>query len=316
MESLSGLAAFVHAAEQRSYVAAGRILGVSSSAVAKSVARLEARLGVRLLNRTTRSVGLTEEGAAFHERCKRILDEIGDAEAALSQSRARPTGRLRVSVPQIVGHHLLLPHLPDFMARFPDIELDIDFEDRVVDIVAGGLDVAVRSGDLADTRLIARTIGEQHFVVCGSDGYVERHSEPQAPADLAGHACIHFKYPSSGRLAPWAFRPPLDDPRLPASLVFNNTDAGLRAAMDGLGLAHLPVYVALPMIEAGALRPVLTGFMRPFGTLSLVWPSNRQLSPKVRAFVDFTIERLRDRPAAFEPAQPPSRDPAGLPLSP
>lgn len=293
MESLAGIAAFVHAAEQRSYVMAGRSLGISSSAIAKNVSRLEARLGVRLLNRTTRSIGLTEVGAVFYERCRRILDDVRDAEATLSQSRKRPQGRLRVSVPLIVGHHLLMPQLPAFRSRYPDIALDIELDDRVVDIVAEGLDVAIRSGDLPDSQLVARTIGPQHFVVCGSPSYFERHGMPKAPDDLLRHACIHFKYPSSGRLAPWAFRPPHENLRMPGSLTFNNTDAGLRAAIDGLGLAHLPVYVARPSIDAGLLRPALSDFMQPFGMISYIWPSSRLLSPKVRAFVDFTLPPLR-----------------------
>lgn len=292
MESLTGLAAFVHAAEQRSYVVAGRILGVSSSAVAKNISRLEARLGVRLLNRTTRSISLTEAGGVFYDRCRRILDDLRDAEAVLSESREQPQGRLHVSVPLIVGHHLLMPHLAAFRSLHPRLELDVALDDRVTDIVAEGVDVAIRSGDLADSRLMARRIGPQHFVVCGSPAYLGRHGVPQGPDDLLRHACIHFKYPSSGRLAPWAFRPPHDGRRLPASLVFNNTDAGLRAAVDGLGLAHLPVYVARPAIDAGRLQPVLTGDMVPFGALSCVWPANRLLSPKVRAFVDFAVDRL------------------------
>jgi len=303
MESLTGYSAFVLAAEQHSYVAAGRILGISSSAVAKSISRLEAGLGVRLLSRTTRSVGLTDEGAIFYERCKRILDDIRDAEATVSQSRERPKGRLRVSVPHIVGRHLLLPHLATFTQRFPEIELDINFEDRVVDIVAEGLDVAVRSGELTDTRLIARSIGKQHFVVCGSATYFNHYNRPETPTELGRHICIHFKYPSSGRLAPWSFRPPYGDLRLPESMIFNNTDAGLYASIDGIGLAHLPVYVARPAIEAGVLKPVLADFMLPFGSLSLVWPSNRQLSPKVRAFVDFAIERLQANSKAFLPIE-------------
>lgn len=302
MDGLAGLVAFVHAVEQRSYVAAARILGVSSSAVSKSVARLETRLGVRLLSRTTRSIGVTEEGALFYERCKRLLDELWDAEATLVQSRETPRGRLRVSVPQIFGLHLLMAQLPEFTERFPDIELDVDLEDQVVDIVANGLDVAVRSGHLPDTRLVARLIGEQHFVVCGSDAYFKRRTRPQVPGDLGQHSCIHFKYPSSGRLAPWSFVQPYADTPIPASLVFNNTEAGLAAATKGLGMAHLPVYVAAPGIASGALRPVLTEFMVPFGALWLIWPSSRQLSPKVRAFVDFVIERLATVPHAFQRA--------------
>ncbi|MFS2177212.1 LysR family transcriptional regulator [Rhizobium pisi] len=307
MESLASVFAFVHAAEQQSYVGAARIAGVSPSAVGKAVARLESRLGVRLFNRTTRSISLTEEGAVLYERYKRIIDDMDDAEATILQSRERPRGRLRVSVPHIVGHHLLMPILPAFAARFPEIELDVDFEDRVIDLVAEGLDVVVRSGELADARLIARHLGDQHFVVCASPGYLERHGQPQTPDDLSRHACIHFKYPSSGRVAPWAFRAPYERLLPPKSLTFNNTDAGLRAAQDGLGLAHLPVYVAEPHIRAGTLIPVLTPFMVPFGSLSLVWPSNRQLSPKVRAFVDFVVENCAARPDAFRPAASLSR---------
>jgi DNA-binding transcriptional LysR family regulator len=302
VESLAGVVAFVYAAEQQSYVAAARVAGVSPSAIGKAVARLESRLGVRLFNRTTRSISLTEEGAVLYERYKRILDDMDDAEATVSRSRERPKGRLRVSVPHIVGHHLLMPILPIFAERFPEIELDIDFEDRVIDLVAEGLDVVVRSGELADARLIARHLGDQHFVVCGSPDYLKRHGRPETPDDLSRHACIHFKYPSSGRVAPWAFRPPCERLLLPRSLTFNNTDAGLRAARDGLGLAHLPVYVAEPDMRTGNLVPVLTSFMVPHGSLSLVWPSNRQLSPKVRALVDFVVANFAARPDAFRPA--------------
>jgi DNA-binding transcriptional LysR family regulator len=293
MESLAGIAAFVSAAEQRSYVAAGRVLGVSSSAIAKSVSRLEARLGVRLLSRTTRSIGLTEEGRIFYDLSRSILDDLRDAEATVSRSREKPRGRLRVSVPHIVGHHLLMPLLPAFRAAYPEIELDIELDDRVVDIVTEGVDVAIRSGELPDSRLVTRAIGSQHFVVCGSPAYLRKSGIPEIPGDLAGHLCIHFKYPTSGRLAPWAFHPAHMPRRLPTSLVFNNTDAGLRAATDGLGLAHLPSYVADQAMVSGSLRPVLTGFMQPLGVLACVWPSSRQLSPKIRAFVDFAVSDFR-----------------------
>ena len=301
MKSLTSIAAFVHAAEQQNYVAVARILGISPSAVAKAIVRLESHLGVRLFNRTTRSVSLTEEGALFYERCKHIINDLGDAEATIIQSRERPRGRLRVSVPHIVGHHLLMPILPVFAEKFPEIELDIDFEDHVVDLITEGIDVAIRSGDLTDSGLIARPLGEQHFVICASPGYLSRHGRPETPRDLAQHACIHFKYPSSGRIAPWAFAHADDRFVLPRGLTINNSDAALRAALDGMGLVHLPVYVARPRIEDGSLVPVLTSYMAQFGSLSLLWPSNRQLLPKVRAFVDTVIEGLAARPDAFRP---------------
>ncbi|MES4614940.1 MAG: LysR family transcriptional regulator [Ewingella sp.] len=301
MESLKGMTAFVSAAELLSYAGAGRVLGVSSSAIAKSVARLENELGVRLFYRTTRSIGLTEEGAIFYERCKHILDDIYDAQAMISSTRSRPKGRLRVSVPQIFGHNLLMPLLPEFLKVYPEIELDIDFEDRVIDIIGEGIDIAVRSGELRDTRLIGHRLGEQHFVVCGSKSYLEKQGTPQDPTDLVKHNCIHFKYPSNGLLAQWSFSAPNTHLSLPRNLIFNNTDAGLRAAIDGLGIAHLPVYVAESAIKNKLLQPILTEFMVPLGSLSLIWPSNRHLSPKVRAFVDFIINEVRANPAMFEP---------------
>ncbi|WP_137132963.1 LysR family transcriptional regulator [Rhizobium sp. FY34] len=308
MESLSAIAAFIHTSEQQSYVAAARIMGLSPSAVGKAVARLEKRLGVRLFHRTTRKMSLTEAGAVFYERCKRIVDDLGDAEATILQSRDNPAGRLRVSMPHIFGHHLFMPILPIFVRSFPDIELDVDFEDRVVDLVADGVDIVVRSGEMADSGLIARTLCQQHFVVCGSPDYLCRRGRPQMPADLTEHACVHFKYPSSGRVAPWAFKAPHERLILPRALTFNNTDAGLQAALAGLGLAHLPVYVAEPYIQNGGLIPVLTSFMVPLGSLSLVWQSSRQLSPKVRAFADFVIEHMASQSRTFKDAVTVSRN--------
>lgn len=192
-----------------------------------------------------------------------------------------------MSVPQIFGHTFLMPLLPKFLAKYPDIQLDIDFEDRVVDIIAERIDIAVRSGLLVDNRLVGRKLGEQYFVVCASQKYIDLYGAPSTPAELIEHHCIHFKYPSSGRIAPWSFMAPYENLDLPKNLIFNNTYAGLRAAMDGLGIAHLPVYVAEDAFKKHQLTPILTEYMLPLGTMSLIWPSNRHLSPKVRAFADF-----------------------------
>lgn len=295
MESFRSINAFVHAAELSSYAAAARVLGISPSAIAKSVARLEDSLGVRLFHRTTRSIGLTEEGHVFYERCKFILDEIRNTRNMITETRATPRGKLHVSVPQIFGHSLLMPLLPKFLAQFPDLQLDIDFEDRVVDLIAEGIDVAVRSGELADNRLVGRKLGEQYFVVCASPAYIKAHGLPVTPADLLDQYCIHFKYPSSGRIAAWSFVKPYENLDLPRNLIFNNTHAGLRAAVDGLGVAHLPVYVAEEAFQQGLLTPLLSDYMLPLGAMSLIWPSNRHLSPKVRAFSDFIISELATR---------------------
>lgn len=291
LDSLTGLAAFVHAAEARSFAAAGRQLGVSASAISKSIGRLEARLGVRLLNRTTRSVTLTEEGALFHQRCRRILDEIRDAEAALSHAVEVPRGRLRVSAPQWVGHRLLLPDLPAFLARFPEIWMDLDLEDRVVNVVEEGLDAVVRTGSLPDSGLMSRRLGVHRFVICGTPDYLRRRGMPMRPDDLAAHDCIRFKFPSTGLIEPWSLRGSVqgdeNSVRVPASLVFNNTDAVVWAATAGLGLAQVPACVATHLLARGELRTVLDDFMIDKGSLWLLWPPNRHLSPKVRCFIDF-----------------------------
>lgn len=292
MDSLRGFTAFLHAVEQRSYVAAARLLGVSPSAISKSVSRLEDRLGVRLLNRTTRSIGVTEEGAVFYERCKRVLDDISDVKDTMRRSANAPKGKLKISVPHVFGQHMLLPLLPEFSERYPEIELDVEFDDQVVDLVANGIDVAIRTGDLADTRLVARKISDQRFVVCGSPEYLRLRGVPESPEDLHQHSCIQFKYPSSGRKAPWSFRDPHTNCSVSRSLVFNSTEAGLWAALHGMGLAHLPEYAVNARLQSGELRAVLTEYMQPFGSLWLVWPSNRQLSPKVRAFADHVVKTL------------------------
>ncbi|MET3970874.1 DNA-binding transcriptional LysR family regulator [Bradyrhizobium sp. S3.9.1] len=175
MDSLNGIVAFVRAAETLSFVAAGRMLGISASAVGKSVSKLEQSVGTRLFHRTTRRVSLTEEGALFFERCRRILDDLRDAEAMLSQAASTPRGRLRVSLPTI-GYRFLLPILPEFRRLYPEIELDLDFSDRIVDLVEEGLDAAIRSGALADSSLMSRRLGPFRFVLCAILSEQPRHA--------------------------------------------------------------------------------------------------------------------------------------------
>ncbi|MFT8718335.1 LysR substrate-binding domain-containing protein [Acetobacter sp.] len=299
MSSLSGLEPFVFAARFRSYVRAARHLGISASAVAKSVSRLEARMGVQLLNRTTRTIGLTEAGALFYERCRQALDDIRDAEAILHQTRTTPCGRLRVNVPHIVGQHLLMPLIARFVSRYPEIELDIALDDRIVDLIEEDIDIVIRSGNLPDSRLIARRIGDLPFITCASPAYLETHGHPVVPADIQNHRCLRYRYPNSGLLAPWVYAAPHEQPRLPETMIFNNSDAAARATIDGLGLAHLPVCVARDAIATGRLQPVLADYCLPIGSLWIVWATSRRLSPKVRAFADFLMEEFSNMPEEF-----------------
>jgi DNA-binding transcriptional LysR family regulator len=292
IESLGGILAFVRAAQQSSFTAAGRQLGISGSAVGKAVARLEQRLGVRLLHRTTRRIALTDAGGVFYQRALRALEDLREAEMALLEMSDTPRGRLRVSMPHNIGRLLLLPPLPGFIERYPQVDLDVHLDDRLVDIIGEGFDLVIRTGELADSSLIARRLGPQHFVLCGSPFYFSTHPLPLTPSDLAVHRCIHFRFPASGLLEPWSLCSDYADVRIPSSLTFNNSDGLVHAALGGSGIAQLPVYLARAHIDAGRLLAVLTSYMTVRGSIWLAWPSNRYVAPALRAFANFTIEHL------------------------
>ena len=293
MDSLSGLIAFVRAAESRSFVAAGERLGLSASAVGKSVTRLENKLGIRLLNRSTRRISLTEEGQLFFERCRRIAAEIEEAEAELSLIMETPKGRLRVSLPAI-GSRMLLPILPEFTQRYPDIELDLDFNDRLIDVIAEGVDVVIRSGDLGNSQLKARQLGPFRFALVGSSAYFARRGVPRVPRDLERHSCLRYKFPTTGQLQDWDLQIKTSELPLPlsAALTCNSVEALISAATQGLGIAYLPEFAVRQSLSDGVLQSVLTPYLTEGGKFSVLWPSNRHLLPKLRVFVDFLAERL------------------------
>ncbi|WP_175927692.1 MULTISPECIES: LysR family transcriptional regulator [unclassified Burkholderia] len=293
MENLGGFVVFVQVAETRSFVAAGRALGLSASAIGKRIARLEARLNVRLFHRSTRSITLTAEGARFLERCRRVIAEIDAAERELTHSAEAPRGRLRVSLPTIGT--LLLPVLADFMAAYPEIELDIDFSDRLVDVVDEGFDVVLRTGQPSDSRLSSRLLGHfrQHLVA--SPAYLERHGTPRTPADLARHRCLHYRFPSSGRLEIWPLRAPRTGtpPEVPVSMVSNNAETRLCFSLRGLGIACLPEFFVRDALDEGRLCTVLDDHVASRTPFYVLWPSGRHPMPKLRAFVDYMAEHLR-----------------------
>ncbi len=257
MDNLNGIVAFVRTAETLSFVAAGRKLGISASAVGKTIARLERSLGVRLFHRTTRRVTLTEEGRHFHERCHRILEELRDAEATLSASAQTPRGRLRVSLP-VIGYRFLLPVLPAFSARYPDIELDLDFNDRLVDVVEGGFDAVIRSGQLSDSSLMSRRLGPFRFVLCASPDYLARAGVPRGLADLAAHEGVRYRFPTTGKLQPWSLLPDGGEPpNLRCAMTCNNMEALRGAVIAGFGIGFMPDFLARDALAAGSLVEVL-----------------------------------------------------------
>ena len=292
MDSLNGFAVFVQVAETRSFVAAGRLLGVSASAIGKSVARLEDRLGVRLFHRSTRSVTLTAEGMLFLERSRRILAEIEAAELELAQASSAPRGRLRVSLPLVSS--LVLPVLGEFMREYPEIELDLDFTDQMVDVIEEGFDAVVRTGEPSDSRLTARRLGAFRSLLVASPDYLARRGTPQAPADLMQHHCLHYRFPHSGKLEPWTLRTMPDEPelQLPISMICNNIETRVCFALQGLGIAYLPDFSIREPLADGRLQPILLDYAERSGVFHVLWPASKYPSPKVRALVDFLCARV------------------------
>jgi DNA-binding transcriptional LysR family regulator len=292
MDSLGSLNVFVKAAENRSFTAAGRQLGVSSSAIGKAVARLEDRLGVRLFHRSTRTVTLTPEGAVFLERCRRILSEIEAAELEIAQTAGAPRGMLRVSLP-LVGA-LMMPAVCAFMRAYPEIELDLDFSDRIVDIIDEGFDVVLRAGEVQDSRLMNRLIGEFRLRLVASPDYLKRNGTPRRPEDLLSHACLHHRYATSGKLEPWPLRRNGKDVdiALPVAAIANTIEPLITMAEKGLGIACLPDNALRRQFREGRLRTVLDNYVEHSGPFRLLWPSSRYVSPKLRVFVDFMAQNL------------------------
>lgn len=292
MDSLSAISVFVQAAEVRSFVAAGRAMGISASAVSKSVARLEAKLGVRLFNRSTRNISLTPEGAQYLARCRRVMAELEAAGEELTQSSSLAQGKLRVSLPMIAK--TFLPVFAAFQHQYPNVQLDIQFTDRLVDVITEGFDVVIRSGVPKDSGLSARPLGNYRMLTVASPGYLTRRGIPQCPEQLLQHACIHFRFPKSGKLQAWVFirddHPVAID--LPISIVCNSVEGRMAFALDGLGITYAADFVIRDELASGELVEVLDDYTAEGGQFNVLWPSGRQLTPKLRAFIDFFAEHM------------------------
>jgi DNA-binding transcriptional LysR family regulator len=282
---------FVHAAEAKSFTVAGRQLGVSSSAIGKAVARTEERLGVRLLHRSTRSITLTAEGALFLERCRRIFSEIEAAELELSQTHDAPRGALRISLP-LVGT-LMMPTLVAFMRAYPEIKLDLDFSDRVVDVIEEGFDAVVRFAEAGDSRLMTRALGTYRRRLVAAPAYLAVKGVPLTLDDLKAHACLRHKFPTSGKVERW-LRPEHADveSELPRTAVASTLEPIVFMAEQGMGIAYLPDFVIGRQLREGILVTVLDEYSDLSGPLRILWPSSRHLAPKLRAFVDFLAANL------------------------
>lgn len=290
MDSLGPLNAFVLAAESRSFTAAGRRLGVSPSAIGKAIARLEERLGVRLFHRSTRSIALTPEGSLFLDRCLRILGEVEAAEQEIAQTQSAPRGRLRISLP--LAGMLTMPAVGAFMRAYPEIELELDFTDRVVEVIEEGFDAVIRAGEVSDSRLMSRMLGTFRLMLVCSPGYIAQRGMPRVPSDLLSHACLQHRYATSGKLEPWPLRNVGSEFALPTAAVANTIEPLIQLAEQGLGIACLPDFAIRPQLAQGSLVTVLEDHVEHAGPFQILWPSSRHLSPKLRVFVDFMARTL------------------------
>jgi len=295
MDKLRAMETFVRIVDRGSLTAAADSLRTSLPSVVRTLAALEAALDVRLLNRTTRRIALTDEGRDYYARCQRVLADVDDAEAALSARRAVPKGRLRLMAPVMFGRLHVAPVISEFIGKYPAVQVDLTLLDRVVDLVEEGIDVGVRIGRLPDSSLVALPIGQTRRIVCASPAYLKRAGTPVSLADLAAHRCVSF-----GGLAPgneWTFATGGKAMRVTVApaLASNHIDPVLDACVGGAGLGQFLSYQVRALLEAGKLKRVLADFEPAPLPIHAIYPSARLLSSNVRALVDWAVPRLRAR---------------------
>jgi len=297
MDSPGEMAAFVRVIELGGFSAAARHFGLTPSALSKLVTRLEARLAVRLLNRTTRKLMLTVEGEAYFSRSQRILAEIQEAEAEVTRYRMRPRGLLRVNVGVAFGLHQMAQAMPLFLERYPDIKLELDVTDRMVDLLEEGADLALRTGPLPDSTLIARKICDLQRVICAAPSYLARYGIPHIPDDLANHNCIAIS--GSAKLNQWPFQTSSGRQTLTVTgnVTANNAETVLQLGMAGMGIIRLGDNIVGDEISRGSLIPILTNshLVEPL-PLNAVYPQGRHRSPKVGAMIDFLVQQFAGTP--------------------
>jgi DNA-binding transcriptional LysR family regulator len=292
LERLTGLVAFARAGSLGSYTAAARALSISPSAVSKSVQRLEQQLGLALFTRTTRSLTLTPEGRDLHNRTLRLLRDAEEIEQAASTARGEPSGVLKVAAPLPIGIHLLCPALPQFREQHPKVSIDLRLNDQIVDIIEEGIDIAIRVGELPDSRLLSRRLAPNLLCAYASPAYLARRGTPQNPDQLVGHDCVNVRFQSSGQLLHWRFAV---DGRIvevtpESGVTVDASDGVLAVAAAGGGIGVSPTYVAAPYVARGELVPVLGRLAVERSKITALWPESRRASPNVKAFLAF----LRD----------------------
>lgn len=295
MDRIQAMQIFTQVVTQGSYSRAATTLGVPRAAATQAVQQLEARLGIRLLNRTTRHVSLTLDGDLYYQRCLVILGDLEDAESTFRAGRTLPKGRLRIDMPGVLGRTLVIPALPDFTRRYPDITLELGVRDRPVDLIREGVDCVLRAGDLKDGSLVCRPITTLEQVTVASPGYLDAHGTPQTPQDLEGrHRMVRYLSSRSGRPYDLEFIEGgiLTSFSLPGSITVSDAAAYVAAGVSGFGLVQAPRYHVDPLIARGELLEVLPGFRPPAMPLSVLYPPGRHQLPRLRVFIDWLCDLL------------------------
>ncbi len=295
MDRIQAMQVFARVAELASFTGAAEDLRLPRASVTKLVRQLEARLGARLLQRTTRSVRLTTDGEAYYERCVRLLADFEETEAAFLHTVASPAGKLRVDLATSIGRLKVVPALPAFLERYPRIELELSFTDRQVDLVREGVDCVLRAGESADTSLVIRSIGELEQVTCAAESYLASHGEPKTLEDLAAHRAVNYASASTSRILDFEFVAAGKKRHVPvrSAIVLNNADAYVAAAEAGIGLIQAPRYHVEEALAGGLLREVLPHFRPPPMALAVLYPHRRHLSRRLRVFVDWLVETMQ-----------------------
>lgn len=299
MDRFDAMRVFSRVVERRSFTLAAEDTGLPRSTVTDAVKQLEARLGVQLLQRTTRHVSPTLDGEAYYQRCLSILADIEDAEGAFAG--AKPKGLLRVDVHGTLGRHFLLPSLPAFLETYPDIEIHISEGDRYVDLIREGIDCVLRAGSLQDSDMVARRVAVLDEMTLASPAYIAEHGQPAHPDDLPGtHRMVAFHSTATGSLLPLEFIVDgiVRKIMLPCTVSVNGAETYLAAATLGLGLIQIPRYRGEIAVQAGELVEVLPDYPPTSTPVSLLYPRNRQLSPRVRVFIDWVAKEFAARSAA------------------
>jgi LysR family transcriptional regulator, regulator for bpeEF and oprC len=296
MDKLHAMAVFARVVETGSLTRAADSLGVPKATATTLIQKLEASLGVRLLNRTTRKVSVTPDGTAYYESCKAILNLVRETEESLGKQHATPRGRLRVDVPTLMARSVFVPALPQFFARYPDIELALASSERRADLIEEGIDCALWSGEIEASNFVARRVGFLYFATCAAPSYIAQHGRPGHPDELPRHRCINHFSPRTGKVADWVFskKGVRLQVQLSGHIALDDENSYVAAAEAGLGIAQIPAFVLKESMERGTLDLVLGDWFPEPSPLYVVYPQHRHLSSRIRVFVDWIAELLSE----------------------